>query len=74
MAAAASRRIPAITARFWVTKTLITAASVFWPDYPLGAAVAFLLTNESAAGGFGLGRSVVSAVLTAVLVGSVAYR
>lgn len=28
-----SRRIPGITTRFWVSKTLITAASVFWPDY-----------------------------------------
>ncbi len=46
MAAAASRRIPAITARFWVSKTLITAASVFWPDYlydHLGRAVATAL-------------------------------
>jgi uncharacterized membrane-anchored protein len=33
MAAPVSRRIPEITARFWVSKTLITAASVFWPDY-----------------------------------------
>jgi len=33
MAVPVSRRIPEITARFWVSKTLITAASVFWPDY-----------------------------------------
>jgi uncharacterized membrane-anchored protein len=33
MAAQTSRRIPEITARFWASKTLITAASVFWPDY-----------------------------------------
>lgn len=50
----------------------------FWGCFvltrPLGAAVAFLLTNESAAGGLGLGRPAVSAVLTAVLVGSVLYR
>ena len=53
------------TASFW---------SCFVLTRPLGAAVAFLLTNESAAGGLGLGRLVVSAVLTAVLVGSVLYR
>lgn len=50
----------------------------FWGCFvltrPLGAAVAFLLTNDSAVGGLGLGRPVVSAVLTAVLVGSVLYR
>ncbi|SHV37862.1 uncharacterized membrane-anchored protein [Mycobacteroides abscessus subsp. abscessus] len=28
-----SRRIPEINTRFWVSKTLVTAASVFWPDY-----------------------------------------
>jgi uncharacterized membrane-anchored protein len=33
MAAPVSRRIPEIRTRFWVSKTLITAASVFWPDY-----------------------------------------
>ena len=41
---------------------------------PLGAAVAFLLTNASAAGGLGWARHAVSAVLTAFLVGSVRYR
>ncbi|WP_138248746.1 hypothetical protein [Mycolicibacterium phocaicum] len=50
----------------------------FWGCFvltrPLGAAVAFLLTNASAAGGLGLARPAVSAVLTAVLVGSVRYR
>lgn len=50
----------------------------FWGSFvltrPLGAAVAFLLTNASAAGGLGLARHAVSAVLTALLVGSVRYR
>lgn len=55
----------ATTAGFW---------GVFVLTRPLGAAVAFLLTNASAAGGLGLARHAVSAVLTAVLVGSVRYR
>ena len=54
------------------------SAVCFWGCFvltrPLGAAVAFLLTNASAAGGLGLARHAVSAVLTAVLVGSVRYR
>ena len=54
------------------------SAVCFWGCFvltrPLGAAVAFLLTNASAAGGLGLARHAVSAVLAAVLVGSVRYR
>lgn len=54
------------------------SALCFWAVFvltrPLGAAVAFLLTNASAAGGLGLARHAVSAVLAAVLVGSVRYR
>jgi uncharacterized membrane-anchored protein len=53
------------TVRFW---------GVFVLTRPLGAAVAFLLTNASAAGGLGLARHMVSAVLTVVLVASVRYR
>jgi len=50
----------------------------FWGCFvltrPLGAAVAFLLTNASAAGGLGFARPAVSAALTVLLVGSVRYR
>lgn len=53
------------TVRFW---------GCFVLTRPLGAAVAFLLTNDTATGGLGLARHAVSAVLTAVLVASVRYR
>ncbi len=54
----AARKVPELTAVFWITKTLITGTSEWWPDYLYGR--------------FGL--VMVSSVLGAVLVAALALQ
>jgi uncharacterized membrane-anchored protein len=58
LARIAARKVPELTVAFWVTKVLITGASVWWPDYLYGH----------------FGVVIVSGVLGAVLVAALALQ